>query len=313
MEIRWIVFVFVAPIVIVLSIAAVAKYIEVWRARSWVAARGRVTRSKPGVRERRRPSGSKLPEDPELVNVPDIAYAFDVGDRRYTGTRISLGEDNGESDIAGTLARYAVGREVTVYYNKDNPDEAVLEREPPRGLFAAVAWLIALLTTGAILAGSGIVWIESSVRDLLPNPAASPMVIMLLVMAGFVLLIGRVLRMEAADAKGWHATTGTIADVQYADDGVSVPRFAYVYTVNGLKYAGQRAAFGGQTTTRVFGKVIDARIEKYPPGSQVTVFYDPKNPAKSVLERRVEGLLVIRLIAAALLLLALFVAKSKAS
>jgi hypothetical protein len=64
-------------------------------------------------------------------------------------------------------------------------------------------------------------------------------------------------------------------------------RIKYDYAVGGHTYVGHRIALrpagGGRSTA---DPTVQELAEKYPPGSDVTVYYDPKHPASAVLEPR---------------------------
>jgi Protein of unknown function (DUF3592) len=309
MDIKWIAAFFLAPLIIVLGVATVVKYIEVRRARSWRAAEGKIIASRSAVRSHSVPGPGRSATTSELRNFADVKYAFKVGDVSHKGTRISIGEDLGNTDVAEKLARYPVGAHVTVYYNPKDPTESVLERDPPPGLFQGMAWFLALLVSVGVLAGTGLEAIEAIVREHVPSPRTSPLVVGLLVMSGFVFLIGRALRIEAAKTSTWRETTGQVAKTTAPPSGdTSAHRFAYVYTVNGIEYVSDRVSFGGTTRLKVKGQVVDTRAKKYPAGTVVRVFYDPLNPAQAVLEKAVAGLWIVRAIGIALAIFAMFVA-----
>jgi len=88
----------------------------------------------------------------------------------------------------------------------------------------------------------------------------------------------------------WLSTTGTIlmSSVQWKRTGNSsstYPVVVYQYEVNGQRYQSQRIKAGEQfLNVRVMGQA-DATVNRYSIGATVTVYYDPKNPAESVLER----------------------------
>jgi hypothetical protein len=88
----------------------------------------------------------------------------------------------------------------------------------------------------------------------------------------------------------WLSTTGTVlmSSVQWKHTGNSsstYPVVVYQYEVNGQRYQSQRIKAGEQfLNVRVMGQA-DATVNRYPIGATVTVYYDPKNPAESVLER----------------------------
>src|SRR5207248_5092981 len=86
----------------------------------------------------RRPAG----EVAQVTNVADIEYEFSLGDRTVRGTQIGLGE---MSDTEEALNRYPVGATVPVYYDPKDPQQALLERDPP----IPIVWLY--LVAAAVL------------------------------------------------------------------------------------------------------------------------------------------------------------------
>jgi hypothetical protein len=97
-------------------------------------------------------------------------------------------------------------------------------------------------------------------------------------------------RTARAAAQAWSETTGVVVTstlkVQRTVRSRSeVPVVVYQYQVDGTVYLGKVIKAGDQFfSVRLAG---DARqtVERYPAGAQVTVFYDPANPAESALER----------------------------
>lgn len=200
MEKYWIVLVFAGPIIGLLALATLAKYIEVWRARSWIAVPGRVVSSKSIERVVKRPG---VDAGSEKRNFAEVSYAFDVDGKKRTGTRVSIGEDLGNGDVAETLVRYAPGTHVTVYYNPDDPNQTVLERDPPRGAFQFMALLILALAAGAIVAVDGATWIADVLRGIVPNPKNVPFVIGFGFFALCCALMARAIGKQAqADSQG---------------------------------------------------------------------------------------------------------------
>lgn len=84
-------------------------------------------------------------------------------------------------------------------------------------------------------------------------------------------------------AARWPSVQGVVIraarpDAPLEDDG-SVD-IAYRYRVAGVTYEGGRVAY----CTRWHGS--HKTIERYPVGRRVTVFYDPENPGRALLDRR---------------------------
>lgn len=91
-------------------------------------------------------------------------------------------------------------------------------------------------------------------------------------------------------AQSWPSTSGTIlmSSVQSSRSGRShstYPVVVYQYVVNGQSYQSQTIKAGEQfLNVRVAGQA-QATVARYPIGANVTVYYDPVNPANSALER----------------------------
>ena len=143
MERYWILLMFAGPLVGLLAMATFAKYIDVWRAKSWLAVPGRVVSSKSVDRKVQRLG---VDNGMEVRTFAAVTYEFKVGGKKRTGSRVSVGEDLGNVAVQETLIRYPTGKDVTVYYNPDNPEQAVLERDPPKNFFQIMILLIAGLT-----------------------------------------------------------------------------------------------------------------------------------------------------------------------
>lgn len=61
---------------------------------------------------------------------------------------------------------------------------------------------------------------------------------------------------------------------------------SYDYAVGGQSYSGSRVRFGGAGTTK---STADELARRYPAGSNVTVHYDPDDPAECTLETGATG------------------------
>jgi hypothetical protein len=91
-------------------------------------------------------------------------------------------------------------------------------------------------------------------------------------------------------AQSWLSTTGTVlmSSVQSRRSGNSTTTFpvvVYQYEVNGKTHQSQTIKAGEQfMNVRILGQA-DATAARYPIGANVTVYYNPTNPAESALER----------------------------
>jgi len=88
-----------------------------------------------------------------------ITYRYAVNGQNYTSDRYwYAGSGSGyQSDAQNTVNRYPAGAQVTVYYNPDKPDEAVLDNSAPSTTvpYAALGfmWLVVLLIIGKCVSG----------------------------------------------------------------------------------------------------------------------------------------------------------------
>ena len=105
-------------------------------------------------------------------------------------------------------------------------------------------------------------------------------------------------RKKAQASQGWPSTAGLINESRVAHsthtdtDGDSsdsyTPYIEYTYQVGGQTYTGRDLTFG---FTQGYGNEAKAQsvLAKYPPGAQVSVYYDPTDPRQAVLERQAGG------------------------
>lgn len=91
---------------------------------AWPAAGGRIVESR--VEEKRLPG-----DRPNVRFAPRITYEYTVDGHTYRSDRIAFAEvfwSLARRAAAAKVARYPAGAEVTVYYDPQRPDQAVLER-----------------------------------------------------------------------------------------------------------------------------------------------------------------------------------------
>ena len=118
------------------SIAGVIlwKGTQVHHAAAWPSTRGRIVRSTLRAQRHRMPA-----DVTKVSNAADVEYEYTLGDRVFRGTRIGIGDIAG-ARLEQALNHYSVGATVPVYYDPKNPENALLERDPP----VPVGWLYAI-------------------------------------------------------------------------------------------------------------------------------------------------------------------------
>jgi hypothetical protein len=106
--------------------------------------------------------------------------------------------------------------------------------------------------------------------------------------AGTVLLfLGIASIVQALSIRGWPKTHGlvksaTVAQARRPRVGpAGRPRISYEYKVDGRTYESDRVAFSMTSTPRA----VEKTMRRYTPGALVEVYYDPRQPERSVLEK----------------------------
>lgn len=94
------------------------------------------------------------------------------------------------------------------------------------------------------------------------------------------------LRSRARQCVHWPSVVGQVTESRVDDRHLEMtkPVLRYRYEVVGKTYIGFRASFSGYAVGR---KSMEQVVQPYPQGSAVRVYYDPDNPATSVLDNAV--------------------------
>lgn len=87
---------------------------------SWSSTMGTVSSS---YLERRRSSKGGS------VSYPVVQYSYQVGSQAYHGSKIAPGMAVGGTGAGKVVGRYPAGAQVMVFYDPQNPSDAVLERK----------------------------------------------------------------------------------------------------------------------------------------------------------------------------------------
>lgn len=278
-----------------LTVATVYKYFEVKIASRWPTVPGRIVSAKV---VQRKAGGVGSEDDSELRNFAEITYEYKVQGRSHRANRVSIGEDLGNYRVEETIAKYPENARVLVHYNPTDPGEAVLERDPPEGIFKFMFFLIAGLIAAGLALIFGIGPLVEIAKEWLPSGNNTPLAAMLTGMGLFSLLIARASAYQARQTESWSSTSGVIEDAGIKEfvsgEGgrfrkLKRPEVVYSYSVKGNQYRGGRIFASGWKSTSSTPLLLRNPAKKYPPGRPVEVFFNPDNPAEAVLERRVSG------------------------
>jgi hypothetical protein len=80
---------------------------------------------------------------------PVVMYAYQVEGKQYQSQRIYFGSAVGGSAMTGVIKKYPVGAQVPVYYNPQNPADAVLERSSPMAKMLVFIGVIMIVVAAA--------------------------------------------------------------------------------------------------------------------------------------------------------------------
>lgn len=70
------------------------------------------------------------------------------------------------------------------------------------------------------------------------------------------------------------------------DPATYTPIIRYAYEFMGKNYEGSRVSFGSEEKSYEKRKKAEKVVARHPAGSQPTIYYNPDDPAQSVLERK---------------------------
>ncbi len=73
------------------------------------------------------------------TNYPVVQYSYQIGGQMYQSQKIAPGMEVGGTGAGKVVERYPAGAQVMVFYDPQNPSDAVLERKAPAQW---VMWLI---------------------------------------------------------------------------------------------------------------------------------------------------------------------------
>jgi hypothetical protein len=246
----------------------------------------------------------------EERNFANVTYEYSVAGRKLRCNRVSIGEDLGNFEVAETIAKYPVGAAVTVYYNPRHPDQAVLERDLPKGMWGCLGIGTGIVLTIVFGSAIGLHQITEFVTTRIPQPGNAPAAVAFTAFGTAVGLFALVLHRQASLAMKWPVVTGTIklSDIeQYRTapkDGRSrgqtmyQRKVSYTYTYNNISYTNVHASLASSVAS-TSSWLVRKSTAGYQNGAAVKVWVNPANPSEATLEPRTGFLWVLWLAAAA--------------
>ncbi|MEP6841156.1 MAG: DUF3592 domain-containing protein [Bradyrhizobium sp.] len=308
-----------APLGLILF-AAAYKSLQVRAAREWPSTPGKVVVSKAEVRKIRvidsdREDGHRFEER----NFANVVYEYAVAGKKLRNNRVSIGEDLGNFEVPETIAKYPAGMAVTVYYNPLHPNEAVLERDLPKGLWGCLG--IGTAVVLAIVFGSafGLHHITDFLATRLNDPKLSVLVVALGGFGFVISLFALALQKQSSLAKKWPVVTGTIklsgieqyraapTDHQSRGQVMYQRKVNYTYSYNNISYTNMHASLASNVAS-TSGWLVGKFTTAYQEGAAVKVYVNPANPAEATLEPGIGLAWVIWIVAAGFWIGAYYVA-----
>lgn len=304
METRWIVLLLCMLLPLGMAGATIWIQWRNWRTRSWQQTTGTIDSARVAAREVRtrrfRTSGTKpntefiSSEDLQTRNFAKIGYSFTVASTTYRSDRVCpMGEPDGT--IPAILRRYPKGKIVTVFYNPDDPNEAILERDDPgkiREAWLGAAILAAWMLGGFVAITEGVDWL----RTVMAKPSSAPAVVFFIGFSLFLVMLSRVFTKQTRAMKKWPTTEGrivrsaiTTTQQHHSRPGRSrsnysvtmyVPRIVYSYEAEGHTFESDNVGWSTSSNKR---STAEKQVKRYPLHTGVRVFYDPDDPAQATL------------------------------
>jgi uncharacterized protein DUF3592 len=311
-DLPWFVYaMLLAPLGLILA-AAAYKTLQARAAREWPSTAGKVVVSKAEVRKVKvtdsdREEGHRFEER----NFADIIYEYSVAGRKLRNNRVSIGEDLGNFQVAETIAKYPVGAVVTVYYNPLHPDQAVLDRDLPKGMWGCLgigAGIVLAIVFGSAI---GLHRITEFVTTRIPHPENSAASVAFGAFGTVVALFALAMHRQASVASKWPVVSGTIklSEIeQYRTalkDGSSRGQTMYerkvscTYKYNNVSYTNVHASLASNVASTSIW-LVRKFTTTYKNGATVKVWVNPDNPSQATLEPRTGFVWVLWLAAVAI-------------
>lgn len=233
-------------------------------------------------------------------------YTYERGGRAYSGYRYSRNSDafvfDKVSEKAPLLKRYPVGIVAMCYVNPENTADSVLVRGDGGFPWSMLLFLVPFVVVGlGIVFGPWIAWarrrrasgFESPTRKNEASKRGGRFIMMIfgLMFVGAGAGVGYATLPSLTQwraSSGWTevpaVVTASAVRSSRGDDSTTYrPYIAYVYTVDGREYEGDRYDFWSVSSSGYEGKA--AIVREHPVGREIRVYVDPADPALSVIKR----------------------------
>ena len=89
------------------------------------------------------------------TDYPVVQYSYQVNGQPYQGMKLAPGPEVGGTGAGKVVARYPAGAQVMVFYNPQNPTDAVLERKAPAQW---IMWLLLVIFDCTLCGVIPLIW-----------------------------------------------------------------------------------------------------------------------------------------------------------
>lgn len=89
------------------------------------------------------------------TDYPVVQYSYQVNGQSYQNSKLAPGPEVGGTGARKVVAKYPAGAQVMVFYNPQNPSDAVLERKAPAQW---LMWLLLVVFDCALCGAIPLVW-----------------------------------------------------------------------------------------------------------------------------------------------------------
>jgi hypothetical protein len=89
------------------------------------------------------------------TDYPVVQYSYQIGGQTYQSMKLAPGPEVGGTGAGKVVAKYPAGAQVMVFYNPQNPSDAVLERKAPAQW---LMWLLLIVFDCALCGAIPLIW-----------------------------------------------------------------------------------------------------------------------------------------------------------
>ena len=147
-----------------------------------------------------------------VTHESSIVYVYRVGGKEYRGDRVRFSWEMNRAEAEATVAKYPVGASVRVYYDPDDPSDAVLETGGDAYVYQ-------------VMIGLGVFFVA------LASVYFGIRTLVLVYLPGFHVTIDKNMAARVSNAKGWRAKWAACNWIQKTALVISIPMLSAILIV----------------------------------------------------------------------------------